>query len=58
MNGNELDADALLEIHRLAEQFDFQVIMDIIHSPGMEGEVRMVDGIAHQERAEPAEASA
>lgn len=56
MNGNELDADALQEIHRLAEQHDFQVIMDIIHSPGMPGEVRMADGVAHQ--AAPAEASA
>lgn len=56
MNGNELDVAALQEIHRLAEQHDFQVIMDIIHSPGFEGEVRMLDGIAHQDK--PAEASA
>lgn len=56
MNGNELDDEALAEIHRLAEQHDFQVIMDIIHSPGFEGEVRMVDGVAHQEDVpEPAE---
>ncbi len=57
MNGNELDLDALAEIHRLAEEHDFQVIMDIIHSPGYEGEVRMIDGVAHQEGApEPVEA--
>lgn len=48
MNGNELDDQALEEIHRLAEAHDFQVIMDIIHSPGFDGEVRMADGVATQ----------
>lgn len=49
MSGNELDDEALAATDELAEEHDFQVIMDIIHSPGMEGEVRMVDGVAHQD---------
>jgi len=48
MSGNELDDEALVEIHRMAEEQDFQVILDIIHSPGFAGEVRMADGVAHQ----------
>ena len=56
MNGNELDEDALQETHRLADEHDFQVIMDLIHSPEFDGEVRMVNGVASQETAEPAEA--
>lgn len=55
MNGNELDDDALAEIHRMAEQFDFQVIMDLIRSTDIEGAVTMVDGVAHQASAEPVE---
>lgn len=49
INGNELDDDAFLEVHNLAEKHDFQVLMDVIHSPGARGEVKMVDGIAHQD---------
>ena len=49
MTGNEMDREALEEVHRIATEFDFQVIMDVIHSPGMDGEIRMVDGVAHQD---------
>jgi len=52
ITGNELDEDALQALHDFAVEKDIQVLMDIIHSPGLEGEVRMVDGEAQSE-AEP-----
>jgi hypothetical protein len=51
LSGAEIDPESLGELHEFAEARDIQVIMDMWYSPGLPGEVHMVEGVGYQGKA-------